>query len=127
MNFKCKELSISNEDLGCTITFSDTIEKEFYKTHRYDEINEDEIYLMLQRTYPKDDYEKDYYYIELSDFDRSGELNDFTIELNENSFKIEWDTNKSGIKIDINQEEFEKLKEALKIITHDRGQIIVNE
>ena len=43
MNFKCNKLSISDEDLGCTITFSDTMDEEFHKCHRYNEITEDEI------------------------------------------------------------------------------------
>jgi len=125
MNFKCRELSIANEPLGCTITFSDSIEKEFYKTHKYDKINENEKYLMLQRTYPEDDFEKDYYTIELNDFDKSGELNEFRIELDRREFKIEWNSLTAEIGLEINKNEYEKLVEALKIITNTKGKLIV--
>lgn len=125
MNFKCKELSISNEPLGCTITFSDSIEKEFYKTHKYDEINENEKYLMLQRTYAENEFEKDYYSIELSDFDKSGELKEFRIILDQRKFKIEWNSLTAEIELEINKNEYEKLLEALKIITKTEGKLIV--
>jgi hypothetical protein len=110
MNFKCKELSISNEPLGCTITFSDSIEQEFYKTHKYDEINENEKYLMLQRAYPEDEFEKDYYTIELSDFDKSGELKEFRIELDRRKFKIEWNSLTAEIELEINKNEYENCR-----------------
>ncbi|MFO7883153.1 MAG: hypothetical protein R6U52_11535 [Kosmotogaceae bacterium] len=127
MNFKCKELSISDEPLGCIITFSDTIEKEFYQNHGYDQIIENEVYLMLQRTYTEDDSGKDYFYIEFSNFEKSGKLDDFRIELDRNIFKIEWESYKSEIGIDINQKQFEKLKKALNIIAFNKGQLIINE
>jgi len=127
MNFKCKELTISDEYLGCTITFSDSIEQEFYETHDYDEINENEKYLMLQRTYPEDEFENDYYTIELSDFEKSGELKEFKIKLDRNIFKIEWDTKKAEIELDIDNKEYDRLVKALKIVTNNRGQLIINE
>ncbi len=126
MKFKCKELSISNEYLGCTITFSDSIGREFYKTHNYDEINENEKYLMLQRTYPEDEFENDYYTIELSDFDKAGELKEFKIELDRRKFKIEWNSLTAEIELEINKNEYEKLIEALKIVTNNKGKLIVN-
>jgi hypothetical protein len=127
MNFKCKEISISDEYLGFTVTFSDSVEQEFYKTHSYDEINKNEKYLMLQRTYPEDEDESDYYTISLSDFEKSGELNDFTIELDINKFRIEWSNLKAEIELEIDNKEFKKLVEAIKVITNDRGSLIINE
>ena len=127
MNFKCKELTISDEYLGCTITFSDSIEQEFYETHDYDEINENEKYLMLKRTYPEDEFENDYYTIELSDFEKSGELKEFKIKLDQNIFKIEWDSKKAEIELDIDNKEYDRLVKALKIVTNNRGQLIINE
>lgn len=127
MNFKCKELTISDEYLGCTITFSDTIKQEFYENHDYDEINENEKYLMLQRTYPEDEFENDYYTIELSDFEKSGELKEFKIKLDRNIFKIEWDSKKTEIELDIDNKKYDRLVKALKIVTNNRGQLIINE
>jgi len=116
LNFKSKHLSISDEPFGCTITFSDTVEKGYSN-----EINMDEKYLMLQRTYGEDEFENGYYTIELSDFEQSKDLEEFRIDLNRNLFKMEWDSNKAEIELCIDDEEFVKLKEALKTITNNRG------
>ena len=76
---------------------------------------------MLQRTYAEDEFENDYYTIELSDFEQSKDLEEFRIDLNRNLFKMEWDSKKAEIELCIDDEEFVKLKEALKTITNNRG------
>ncbi len=128
MKFKSHRISISDEELGCTITFYEK-EKESYteNSNVQEVINSIGTYLMLQRTYPEDEFETDYYYIELSDFEKSGELSNFKIELNKNKFVIVWGSEKAEIELNISESDFEKLKEALRIITNDIGQLTLSD
>jgi hypothetical protein len=69
INFQCKELTIQDQDLGCTITFSDsTSADDQFKT--VEEImNSDEKYLLIQRTYAEDDDDTDFYHFESTELD----------------------------------------------------------
>ena len=82
MKLDCKEISISDDEFGCTIEFKQEKEDEFNIEKSVKEImNSLQPYIMLQRTYGEDDFEEDFYYFETIDFDKSGELKDFTIEI----------------------------------------------
>ena len=128
MNFKCNRISISDETLGCTITFYEKEKEEIFEDRSIHEIvNSIGTYLLIQRTYPEDEYENDYYYIEMNDDEKCGELTEFKIELNRDKIKIEWDSEKSIIELNIDKVEYEKLKDALKIITLNKGELIIDE
>ena len=112
MKFSCKEISIDDEDLGCTISFSENVDNDgFEKERTIDEIM-DTIgqYITLQRTYPEDEFEKDYYSFESSDFDKSGELVDFKIDL-------------YRTQINVDDQKFENLKVVLTKIANGKGQL----
>ena len=126
MKFECKELRISDEEFGCTITFSDTVDKGY---DTYEEImNLNENYLLLQRTFPEDEYENDdTCYIELSDFEKSGFFSEFSINLKRSEFKLEWEEDILEITLKINEKKFKQLKKALKIITAKTGTLKIEE
>lgn len=125
MKFNCKEISISDEEYGCTLILSekkdnDTAEKEI----KVDEIlSSTGQYIMLQRTYPEDEFEKDYYYIETSNPDKSGELKDFRIDLYRTQFIMSYDKELFEIKINVGAQNFENLKQIIKKITNKREQV----
>lgn len=127
MEFMCKKISISDEEFGCTISFSDTIEQYDFEK----EINIDEIlkslgqYIMIQRTYGEDEFEGDYYYFETNDNEKSGELNEFEITLSKKNFILKIEKETYEIEINVNEDEFNELKEALKIITYNKGHLIL--
>lgn len=125
MKFDCKELSISDEEFGCTIFFSEIEDKEnFENDHSYDKIMASlGLYISLQRTYPESEFESDYYYFESSDFDKSGELNDFDIELSRKLFTMNFEGETYEIQIDVNYQKFEHLKLILAKIANGKGQI----
>ena len=127
MKFTCQEISIGNEEFGCTISLSDTIEEnDFEKELSIDEIMESlGQYIMIQRTYAEDEFEEDYYYFETSDYEKSGELNDFEIILNKNKFILRTEKDTYDIEINANEEEFKELEEALKTITYRKGKLIL--
>ncbi len=127
--FDCKELSISDIEFGCTITFSE-------KTETYDptkDLTVDEIitssgqYIMLQRTYGEDEFEDDYYYFESSDFDKSCELEDFKIELSRAQFVITIDKEMFETQINVEEIEFENLKLVLTKIINGKGILIIKD
>jgi len=128
MNFKCNRISISDEELGCTISFYEK-EKEDNKENR--SVNEiiDSIgtYLMLQRTYPEDEFEKDFCYIEMNDIEKSGELKEFEMILKRTRFQINWNGNKAEIEFKIEEEKYKELKDALRLISKAGGILIAEE
>ena len=115
MKFDCDEISINDEELGCTLTF-------------YEKGNKGQ-YLLLQRTYPEDDFENDYYYIETNDDDMSGEFKNSEIEINVNRTKLQLKMSNNNIEISINptEKEFAKMKDILLRIANGKGKIIIHE
>ena len=128
MNFVCKEISISDEEFGCTVTFSEKEEENDFENQKTVDQIMDSIgqYIMLQRTYGEDEFEEDYYYFETSDSEKSGELDDFEIILTENNFILTIKNDKYEIQIDPNNQEWNELKTAIKTITEHKGQLNIN-
>ena len=127
MKFNCKEISISDEEFGCTVTLSENDEKYGHeKEQTVEEImNSLGQYIMLQRTYAEDEFEEDFYYFETSDFDKSGELNDFKITLTETEFILTFENEKYEIQITPDRRVYEELKKALIKITEQKGKLFI--
>lgn len=125
MKFTCKDLSIDDEEFGCTVSLSENTDNDDYEKER----STDQIlasigkYIMLQRTYPEDEFENDYYYFESSEFDKSGELTEFTIDLNRSQFIMDFDKELYEIEINVDDRTFEKLKAVLTKLTNGKGQL----
>ncbi len=122
MNFQCKELTISDEEFGCTVTFSDS--KSFddqFKT--VEEImNSEEKYLLIQRTYPEDDNDVDNYHIESSETDIEPISDDIkmTVAMDRERFKIDWPEAHLEIGLNLTDKELKDLKEILETRFKDR-------
>lgn len=129
MKFECKEISINDEEFGCTISFSENVgHREFESEQSVEEIiNSLGQYVMLQRTYPEDQFEQDYYYFESSDFDKSGGMNEFEIKLCRNRFILNFENEVYDIQINPDNRLYEKIKKALEIITANKGKINIQE
>jgi hypothetical protein len=125
MKFECKEISISDEEFGCTVTLSENkVENDFGKEKTVDEImNSFGKFIMIQRTYGEDEFEEDYYYFETSDFGKSGGLDDFKISLTKTEFILTYDKEKYEIKINPSRETFDELKNVLLKITDNKGEL----
>ncbi len=121
MNFQCEELTISDEELGCTIIFSDSKSADDqFKT--IDEImNSEEKYLLIQKTYPEDDYEYNYYHIESSESDTELDFEDkMTVRLSREKFEISWSGDQLKIGLDLTDRELNALKEVLEVVFKER-------
>ena len=125
MNFVCKEISISDEEFGCTVTFSEKEEVNDFENQKTVEEIMDSIgeYVMLQKTYGEDEFEEDYYYLETSDFEKSGELDDFEIILTETKFVLTTETEKYEIQIQPDTKNFDDLKSVLSKIAESKGKL----
>ena len=132
MNFECKEISISDEELGCQLVFQEhkslgeeienmTIEEIQKSTGKY---------FLLQRFYPEDDYEKSYCYLESHDENLIDDLQCFeTLEiiLSRRLFTLKINANIIEISIKPTEKEFAELKLILPIIINGQGELIINE
>ena len=125
MKFDCKEISISDEELGCTLTLSENKDNGISEM----EMKTDEIlnsigqYVTLQRTYPEDDFEQDYYSIATSDPEKSGKLIDFSINLFRTKFEMTLHKEIIEIQISVDDHKYENLKQIIKKITNQKGQV----
>jgi hypothetical protein len=127
MKFVCKEISISDEEFGCMVSLSEKADKGASEKELSIEEARHSIgqYVLLQRTYPEDEFESDYYYIETSSPGKSGELKDFRIDLYRTNFLMTYDSELFEIAINPSDGEFEKLKMALEKIT--KGQLTFHD
>lgn len=129
MKLNCKEISISDGELGCQVTFSENedlgskIENMSFK----EIIESIGRYLLLQRTYPEDDFGRDNYYFETHNAILSGELEAFEIVMSRQSFELKFDSETIGISINPTDKEYAELKRVLPIIINKRGRLIINE
>lgn len=134
MKFDCQDISISDEEFGCSITLSENSDE-------YNEENADKLrkmspsevaesfgqYILIQRSYPEDEFEKDYSYFETSDDTKSGELENFKIELYPTRFLMQRDNDVYDINLKPTKKEFANLKRVLKQIVNDRGELIIHD
>ena len=128
MNFLCIEITIIDDpDLGCTIHFSDTKDKGYDENQTINEIiNSKEKYFSIQRSYPEELNDNDFYHIETSESDTDlGYSDKILIELSKDKIKIQW----SGdyVEIGLNVEEIEVLHLRKMLKKRFREKIIITE
>lgn len=117
MSFECKELSITeNADFGCTITFSGSENPGLDDGEWiFDLMNSNEKYLLIQRSYPEDFDEKDFYSIETSESDAIlGDLDKIIIILSNYKIKIQWSGDEVEIGLNLQDKELKKLEKTFK-------------
>jgi len=117
MNFTCIELSIIDDpDFGCTIKLSDTKEKEYDENQTIDEIiNSKERYFLMQRSYPEELYENDFYHIETSESNTElGYSDKILIDLSKEKIKIQWCADMVVIGLNIEEIDWIHLRKILK-------------
>ncbi len=125
MKFDCKKISISDEGFGCTLTLSDEEDNRDFENMTTEELmNSSEQYILLQRTYQENEFEKDNYYIETSVPNKIGRLEEFSIDLFRTQFVMTWDNEIFKIDINVDDKIFENLKRILIKITNKKGQVI---
>ena len=129
MNFECQEIEISDNEFGCTVSFSDRkINPEDQILTNFDDIIESiGQYVLLQRSYPEEDFESECFHIEISNSDQIDENEYFKINLTRTTFKLIYRDKKIEIGINTLDREFTKLKKVLTRIIDGDGELIIQE
>lgn len=130
MKFECENLSIIDEEFGCSLTFSEKNNGGLDQENMtLDQIkNYSGKYVMLQRTYavsnPENDpVEEDYLYIETIDPNKSGELTNFVINVSPTNFSIAYNKDLIEVQLNFDEPPFEKLKQLIRKIANKKGQV----
>ncbi|MDZ7847437.1 MAG: hypothetical protein U5L96_12050 [Owenweeksia sp.] len=78
-------------------------------------MNSDKKYLLIQRTYPEDDYDSDYYHLETSETDTEFDSDDMmNVTMNQDRFKIDWPGAHLEIGLNLTDKELKNLEEILE-------------
>jgi len=127
MKFDCKEISISDEELGCQVTFSETPDiGAATENMTFKEIEESiGKYLLFQRFFPEEDYDSDNSYFETHDENLCGNIEDFKIKLSRHSLKFLIDSEIIDVSINPTDFEYSELKRILPIIITNHGELII--
>ncbi len=125
MDFKCKQLSISDEDLGCTIMFYDTIDKYDESESHWQMTHSKVKYLWIQRSYAEDEDEIDWYSVETSESDIELNYKDkMYVKLKHDLFQIHWSGQDLIIGLNLTEKKFCELKRVLKNIFKNRVELL---
>ncbi len=129
MKFKCNRISINDEALGCQVVFSEKANTGIYPENMslQEMIESKDKYLLLQRFYPEDEYDRDSCYLETHDQGVCGHLRKYEMILSKNKFELVLQKNHIEISISPEKNEFENLKKILLILTVEEGKLIINE
>ena len=116
MNFECKQLVINDDsDFGCTIEFRDTIEKYSENLTIEEQLNPSGKYLLIQRSYPEEEYDNDWYTVETSEFEVDFSQKDkMFVKLNLKEFEIYCSGVTIAIGLNLSEKEYSKLYKILR-------------
>ena len=129
MKINCIEISISDEELGCQVTFSEKkdLGEESANMTVQEIIDSIGRYLLIQRSYPEFEDESDYIYFETHDEKFSGELSDYEMVLSREQFELKLIDGKIEVLINPTDKEYSELKKILPILTNKTGKLIIND
>jgi hypothetical protein len=129
MKISCIEISISDEELGCQVTFSEKkdLGEESANMTVQEIIDSIGRYLLIQRSYPEFEDESDYIYFETHDEEFSGELSDYEMVLSREQFELKLINGKIEVLINPTDKEYSELKKILPILTNKTGKLIIKD
>ncbi len=129
MKFECNKISINDEALGCQVIFSEKADAGIYPENMslQEMIESRDKYLLLQRFYPEDEYDRDTCYMETHDQGVCGHLKKYEMVLSKNKFELILQKGHIEISISPKEKEFEDLKKILLILAIAEGKLIINE
>lgn len=129
MKLNCIEISISDEELGCQVTFSEKkgLGEETENMTVQEIIDSIGRYLLIQRSYPEFEDESDYIYFETHNEEFAGELSDYEMVLSREQFELKLIDGKIDVLINPTDKEYSELKKILPILTNKTGKLTIND
>ena len=67
IEFECRELEISDVEFGFTIIFSENLSADDQYKSEEELMNSNDHHLLIQLSYPEDEFESEYFYVETRD------------------------------------------------------------
>ncbi|MFT4662424.1 MAG: hypothetical protein ACI9AT_001021 [Ulvibacter sp.] len=121
LDFQCIELTIQDEELGCTITFSDSKSADDQFKTEEEIMNSVEKYLLIQKTYAEDEYDTEHYHIECSEsnfgFDPDKKI---IINITLERLEVKWLEGKVTIGLNLKNQELENLLRIFEVKFHEK-------
>lgn len=129
MKLNCIEIAINDEELGCQVTFSEKkdLGEETANMSVREIIDSIGSYLLLQRSYPEDEFESGNYYFETHDENLCGDLVAYEMSLSRSRFELKILNDTIEVEINPTEKEFLQLKKVLLILTNKKGKLIIND
>ena len=129
MKINCIEISINDEELGCQVTFSEKkdLGEETANMSIQEIIESIGKYLLLQRSYPEDDFASGNYYFETHDENLCGDLVDCEMMLSKTRFELKILNETIVVAINPTEKEYTQLKKILPILTDKEGELTIND
>ena len=129
MKINCIEISISDEELGCQVTFSEKkdLGEETSNMTVQEIIDSIGRYLLIQRSNPEFEVESDYIYFETHNKEFAGELSDYEMVLSREQFELKLIDGEIEVLINPTDKEYTELKKILPILTNKTGKLIIND
>lgn len=129
MKLNCIEISISNEELGCKVSFSNkkSLGEELSHMTVQEIIDSTGEYLLIQRSYPDYEDESDYIYFETHKEEFAGELSDYEIVFSRERFELKMTDGEIEVLINPTDKVYLELKKILPILINKTGKLIVND
>jgi len=129
MKINCSEISINDDDLGCQITFSEDrdLGKKTENMSVKEIIDSAGKYLLLQRSYPENEYGINYYYFETHNENLRGDLINYEMTLSRTYFEFKIQNEKIAISINPTEKEFGELKKILQRLTNKKGKLTLKD
>lgn len=129
MKLNCIEIAISDEELGCQVIFSEKkgLGEEIANMTVEEIIDSIGRYLLLQRSYPEDEFENGNYYFETNDENLCGDLVDYEMLLSRTRFDLKIQNETIEVEINPTEKEYLQLKKILPILTDKKGKLIIND
>jgi len=129
MKINCIEISINDEELGCQVTFSEKkdLGEETANMSIQEIIESIGKYLLLQRSYPEDDFASGNYYFETHDENLCGDLVDYEMMLSKTRFELKILNETIEVAINPTEKEYTQLKKILPILTDKEGELTIND
>ena len=125
MKMFCEDISISDNEFGSEICFSHKINNRYQLKNNV--IESADNYILLQRTYPEDELEDGYSYIEFSDFEKSDEFKSYKIDLYRRLLLISYKNENIEIHFSVDNSKYKKIKKALQNIVFRDEDITIHD
>ena len=125
MNFECKKLTITDDpDFGCTIEFSDTIERNSESMTVEELFNPTSKYLLIERSYPEEENEIDWYTVESSEIEIDfSQKDNIYVKLIPTEFEIYCSGVTMVIGLNLSDQEYSELNKILR--TRFKGKVVM--